>query len=178
MLMAQAEVAVAVAAASQATAASAAACANVTKVETAVAAEHSAGIGATAIEAALVQTKKDCDTAKALAKNLTEAAAALNATAIAAAHNETAMQIHREAYEAEEAKKEIAEQMAYDAAMAADIAVHTASEATKVNATKNFTALLHVVAIVKHNEPITEAERAEITGAIGDEVHLTLAVGS
>ena len=45
--MAQAEVAVAVAAASQATAASAAACANVTKVETAVAAEHSAGIDAT-----------------------------------------------------------------------------------------------------------------------------------
>ena len=28
-----------------------------------------------------------------------------------------------------------------------------------------------MVAIVKHNEAITEAERAEITGAIGDEVH-------
>ena len=101
MLMAQAEVAVAVAAASQATAASAAACANVTKVETAVAAEHSAGIDASAIEAALVQTKKDCDTAKALAKNLTETAHALNATMWAKVHNETAIEIRKKRYEDE-----------------------------------------------------------------------------
>ena len=201
MLMAQAEVAVAVAAASQATAASAAACANVTKVETAVAAEHSAGIDATAIEAALVQTKKDCDTATALAKNLTEAAHALNATMWAKLHNETAIEIRKKRYEEEmverriepwrwpwpspttpvlyphthpnQAKKQQEEQRAYDATMDADIAENTAHEAAKVNTTKNFTATMNTVAVIKpgHVGPVTEEEKAEIAEEVAKEVH-------
>ena len=57
-----------------------------------------------------MQAKKDCDTAKALAKNLTAFAHAANVTAMAKAHNETAIQIRKERYEAEMVKKEIAEQ--------------------------------------------------------------------
>jgi len=172
VLSAKAEVAMAMAAASKAEAAAAAACANVTKVETAVAAEHSAGIDASAIEAVLVQAKKDCDTAKALAKNLTAFAEAANVTAMAKAHNETAIQIRKERYEAEMVKKQIAEQLAYDAAMDADIAINTANAAAQVNTTKNFTATLHAVAVIKpgHEGPLTDAEQADIIAEVIQEV--------
>ena len=57
--------------------------------------------------------------------------------------------------------------------MDADIAENTAHEAAKVNTTKNFTATMNTVAVIKpgHVGPVTEEEKAEIAEEVAKEVH-------